>query len=95
MTRGNRHTLAKASYNVVEGKPHRRNLVNTMNEAYISVMSLTDAYKAKQILATHRITARIVNAPKASGSGCSYALVVNGSKQDALNVLRNHHLSVT
>lgn len=59
-----------------------------MGENFISLFSLTYAYKAKDLLIRNHISCRIVPTPKSmKKSGCGYSLAVSGDLRKALLIL--------
>lgn len=66
-----------------------------MSENLISLVSLTYAYKAKDLLIRNRVPCRIIPTPKPLiKSGCSYSLAVSGDLQNALLLLEQAGIRV-
>lgn len=65
-----------------------------MSGKYLSMVSLTYAYKAQSVLREYGICATIVNAPKKGSSECGYAIVVDCDYQKAYVILTKHHIQV-
>lgn len=66
-----------------------------MGEYYINLVSLTYAYKAKNLLSTHGIASRVVHTPKtASSRGCGYSLAVAGDIGFVYDILRLNGITV-
>lgn len=54
-----------------------------MGESYLNLVSLTYAYKAKEILQRKGISCRIIHKPKSlSKQGCGYSIAVDRFRQD-------------
>jgi hypothetical protein len=67
-----------------------------MGESYLGMVSLTYAYKAKDLLAKNGIRSRIVYKPKnLAKQGCGYSLAVDRQKQtEAYEILLQEGIEV-
>ncbi len=63
--------------------------MHKMRSKLVHVTSMTQAYRAKELLATYRIAATVVSAGQnLSQSGCGYALLIYGDVEAAIAVLK-------
>ena len=66
-----------------------------MSKHYLSFVSLTYVYKAREILKRHGIASRVIPTPKSVGrAGCSYSLVPSGDSLEAAQILKNAGIRV-
>ena len=66
-----------------------------MRECFLGMVSLTDAYKAKESFRRRRIPSRIVNTPRPLGSrGCGYSIAAAAPEELARRILREDGIPV-
>ncbi|WP_195543363.1 DUF3343 domain-containing protein [Massiliimalia timonensis] len=66
-----------------------------MSECYLSLVSLTYAYKAKESLRRRGISCRIVYTPEHLHTrGCGYSVAVQGDCERAAQVLRQDGIKI-